>query len=99
LDADGVFRSIDPAIRALHGYTHGGLEQLGRRFDAAGNVSPHYSDSEKQEAINATTALFVLLGVTWCQIMGDDGRNPNSGSARIMERYSQIYGHEYSRLA
>ena len=37
---DGFFTAIAPHIAALHGYTHGGLEQLGRRFDAAGNVSP-----------------------------------------------------------
>jgi hypothetical protein len=45
---DGLFTSINPYIKALHGYTHGGLEQLGRRFDAEGHVRPTYRDGEKQ---------------------------------------------------
>src|SRR6185312_11121226 len=31
VDTDGMFASIKPYINALHGYTHGGLEQLSHR--------------------------------------------------------------------
>jgi hypothetical protein len=34
----GLFSQVMPYIASLHGYTHGGLEQLGRRFDENGNV-------------------------------------------------------------
>jgi hypothetical protein len=55
-NADGMFASIAPYINALHGYTHGGLEQLGRRFDATGTtIKPNYDDGEKLEIVRATT--------------------------------------------
>lgn len=45
---------------ALHGYTHAGLHQLGRRFDA-GYVKPQYADDELIEVIRVTTtALFMV---------------------------------------
>jgi hypothetical protein len=45
---------------ALHGYTHAGLHQLGRRFDS-GYVKPQYGDGELVEVIRvATTALFMM---------------------------------------
>jgi hypothetical protein len=47
----GFFAAIAPHIAALHGYTHGGLEQLGRRFDAVGNVRPTYADGAKQTCL------------------------------------------------
>ncbi len=33
----GFLRGIEPYIGAMHGYTHGGFEQLFRRFDEEGN--------------------------------------------------------------
>ena len=36
VNADGLFATIKPYINTLHGYTHGGMEQLGRRFNATG---------------------------------------------------------------
>jgi hypothetical protein len=45
---------------ALHGYTHAGLHQLGRRFDT-GYVKPKYGDDELVEVIRvATSAIFML---------------------------------------
>ena len=47
-DAGGIFATIGPYLRALHGYTHGGLEQLGRcpgelfgRREVRGHQSNH----------------------------------------------------------
>ena len=66
VDYGWFFPSIAPYIKALHGYTHGGLEQLSRRFDAGGNVAPSYSDEEKREAINAVTGHFTALAIASC---------------------------------
>ena len=60
---DGLFQALKPFITALHGYTHGGLEQLGRRFDGEGNVRPTYTDGERLEVVNATTAYLVMFAV------------------------------------
>lgn len=89
---DGLFQALKPSITSLHGYTHGGLEQLGRRFDAEGNVRPTYSDGERFELVNATTAYLVMFAVAWCQIYagGDPVSEPRS--AAIMQRYNETYG-------
>ena len=91
VDADGVFRSITPYIKALHGYTHGGLEQLGRRFDAAGNVSPNYSDGEKLVAIKSTTAHFTALSIAWCQLVSSDPPDEEPRSKAISDFYIAQY--------
>ena len=50
----------DRTLNALHGYTHVGVHQLGRRFDS-GYVRPRYSEGEIIEVIRVTTtALFML---------------------------------------
>ena len=90
--AGGFFLGVEPYIKALHGYTHGGLEQLGRRFDADGDVRPSYRDGEKSEAIRATTAHLTALTIAWCQIVSDNtsGDDPNAKS--ISDYYSSLYG-------
>jgi hypothetical protein len=45
---------------ALHSYTHAGLLQLGRRFDA-GYVKPQYSDDEIIEVIRVTTSSLFMV--------------------------------------
>jgi len=89
---DGLFQALKLFIAALHGYTHGGLEQLGRRFDAEGNVCATYTDGERFEVVNATTAYLVMFAVAWCQIYtgGDPVSEPRS--AAIMQHYSETYG-------
>lgn len=48
---------------ALHSYTHAGLQQLGRRFNA-GDVRPRYSDEEIIEVIRVvTSALFMVTNL------------------------------------
>ena len=92
IDAGGFFLTITPYINALHGYTHGGLEQLGRRFDADGNIRPTYTDGEKTEAIRATTAHLVALAIAWCQIASGDNTVDNPSAKAISDFYSRRYG-------
>jgi hypothetical protein len=89
---DGLFQALKPFITALHGHTHGGLEQLGRRFDGEGNVRATYVDGERFEVVNATTAYLVMFAVAWCQIYagGDPVSEPRS--AAIMQHYSETFG-------
>jgi hypothetical protein len=89
---DGLFQPLKPFIAALHGYTHGGLEQLGRRFDAEGNVRATYTDGERFEVVNATTAYLVMLAVAWCQIYASGNPVSEPRSAAIMQQYNETYG-------
>jgi hypothetical protein len=79
IDTEGFFPLIAQYIKALHGYTHGGLEQLGRRFNAAGDVISSYTDEEKQEFIKMTTTHFTAFSILWCQIASSD---PSDGRAK-----------------
>jgi hypothetical protein len=89
---DGLFTVIKPFINTLHGYTHGGLEQLGRRFDDQGNVRASYDDGAKMELINATTAYLVVLAVAWCQVVAGEKPEHEPRSAAIMTRYDELFG-------
>ena len=90
-DAGGIFAAIAPYINALHGYTHGGIEQLGRRFDAAGDVRANYADAEKLEAIRATTGYITALAIAWCQIISTDAPDKEPHSKAISDRYIELY--------
>lgn len=87
-----MFASIAPYINALHGYTHGGLEQLGRRFDATGDVRPNYGDGEKLEAITATTAHLTVLAIGWCQLVSTEAPEKEPRSKAISDHYNAEYG-------
>lgn len=53
----------DRTREALHSYTHGGLQQLGRRF-REGDVRPSYSGEETIEVIRVvTSALFMVTNL------------------------------------
>lgn len=88
---NGLFTILKPFITSLHGYTHGGLEQLARRFDAQGNVCATYDDGSKIEVTNATTAYLVMLAVAWCQIEAGGQPDQEPRSAAIMKRYNELY--------
>jgi hypothetical protein len=92
IDSDGFFTSVSPYIKALHGFTHGGIEQLGRRFDDSGNVSATYTDGELQEVISVTTAHLTALTVAWCQLISDSPRDQEPISTLISDKYSELYG-------
>jgi len=100
VDANGMFTSIKPYIKALHGYTHGGLEQLGRRFDATGTaVVPNYSDGVKLEAVRATTAHLTALAIAWCQIVSAEPPDKEPQSKKIMDQYVAEYSDPATALA
>jgi hypothetical protein len=88
---DPVFAGLRANVKTLHGFTHGGLEQLGRRFDAEGNLRASYSDKAKFEAIRVSAAIFALLSSIFCQAASNlpekDGR-----SAAIEGKYAELYG-------
>jgi hypothetical protein len=53
----------DRTREALHGYAHGGIHQLGRRF-RDGQVRPNYADGEIVEIIRiSTSALFMVTNL------------------------------------
>lgn len=90
-DAGGIFAAIRPYIHALHGYTHGGIEQLGRRFDAAGDIRANYADGEKLEAIRATTGYITALAIAWCQLISPEAPDKEPRSKAISDRYIELY--------
>lgn len=68
---DGIFEHLISKADGLHGLTHGGLEQVGRRFDAAGDVVPSYDEGSVRACVRAgvntgTTMLLILcrMGIT-----------------------------------
>jgi hypothetical protein len=93
----GLFTALKPHVKALHGYTHGGLEQLGRRFDSSGNVRPSYATGEKLEVVNSTTSYLVMLAVAWCQIVDGGPPEQEKHSAAIMERYNELFAAHHDR--
>jgi hypothetical protein len=51
------------ASKALHSYTHGGILQVGRRFDGS-DLKPRYSEGEVIEVIHTTTsAAFMVTNI------------------------------------
>jgi hypothetical protein len=51
----GSLNFIAPYIESLHGFTHGGIEQIGRRFDENGDIRANYDDNEKSELLEIST--------------------------------------------
>ncbi len=50
----------DAARVALHSYTHGGMQQLGRRFKGT-DLTPNYSEGELLETIRVSTSAVFLV--------------------------------------
>jgi hypothetical protein len=91
LPAGGVYSSVVPFIKTLHGFTHGGIEQLARRYDVEGSLVENYSDEEKRHMMNATTAHFILLSVTWCQLASGIPGDGQANAKDILEKYTELY--------
>lgn len=47
------------ASKTLHSYTHGGILQVGRRFDGS-DLKPRYTDGEITEVIHTTTSAIFM---------------------------------------
>lgn len=47
----------------MNSYTHGGLHQLQRRFDRAGQLNPIFVEEELREVVSGATAMACMLGI------------------------------------
>jgi hypothetical protein len=88
---DTVFGGLRANVKTLHGFTHGGIEQIGRRFDAEGNLRANYADKEKIEAIRVATATYVLLSSVFCKA-ASGVPDKDEGSKAIEAKYAELYG-------
>lgn len=91
MQSEGIFSYIVPIIKSLHGYTHGGIEQLGRRFDQHGNVRPNYPDEEKIELIELVTRVFVMLAIAYPQLVANNSEGDDPDAKAISKRYVELY--------
>jgi hypothetical protein len=91
ISGGSVFAALRANVKTLHGFTHGGSEQLGRRFDSEGNLRANYSDEDKFEAIRVGTETYARLSSIFCQaasgVSEKDGR-----SEAIEAKYAELYG-------
>jgi len=55
-----------PIWRALNGFTHTGLEQLSRRFNAEGDLVPNYSVDEVLQVLRGTTLQMAVMAQVFC---------------------------------
>jgi uncharacterized protein DUF6988 len=62
--ADKFFQDMRNLMKVLHSYTHPGLRQLGRRFTAAYQVKPNYSEADIAQGLNVANdaLMFLMLG-------------------------------------
>lgn len=88
---DLLYSGLRANVKALHGFTHGGLEQLGRRFDAEGNLRATYSDGLKTQAIRVCTATYVVVSSVFCQAASGEPKK-SERSAAIEAKYAELYG-------
>jgi len=88
---DSVFAGLRANVKVLHGFTHGGIEQLGRRFDTEGNLHANYSDGEKVEAIRVSTSTFALISSIFCQASSSAAQK-DARSAAIEAKFADLYG-------
>lgn len=88
---DTVFAGLRANVKTLHGFTHGGIEQLGRRFDSKGNLRANYSDKEKIDVIRVCTAIYVLLCSVFCKAASGTP-DKDERSTIIEAKYAELYG-------
>lgn len=63
---------------ALHSYTHGGMQQLGRRFKGT-DLTPNYSEAELLETIRvSTSAIFIVNNLVTKYLGFEDEWKQNS---------------------
>lgn len=88
-----VHAHLKSGIQAMHEFTHGGLAQVARRFDAAGDLRSTYTDGEKTEAVRATGALFALVSSLFCRLVSTNINPTNDARAVAIEaEYVELYG-------
>ncbi len=67
ISGDPVFAGLRAKVKTLHGFTHGGSEQLGRRFDSEGNLRANYSDEESSRQFALARRPTRCLSSIFCQ--------------------------------
>ena len=84
----GYFAAIVPHIHTLHGYTHGGIEQLARRYDTPdGDVKPSYPDAIKIESVKVITAHLTALAIAYCQVISPDPSGKTDPCAKAISEF------------
>ena len=91
-----LFAGLKESWRTLNGFTHGGLEQVSRRFGPSGDMEASYSDEDKISALSSATASFVLFSATFCKFTNPSGPEADPRSRVIEERCAELY---YSECA
>ncbi len=82
--------SLKPYIRSLHGFTHGGVEQLHFRFDKDGNVRPSYTDSDRAGLISLATLHFIGISIAWSQLALGPNQNSMIAAEAINAKYLEF---------
>ncbi len=74
--AGGWLQGFSKRWAALNGYTHGGLEQLGRQFRDDGNIGPNYSDEMVMELLvtSGTASLGCIIPILRRMGLGDKAK-------------------------
>jgi hypothetical protein len=88
MDAEGIFTFIAPLIKSLHGFTHGGMEQMARRINEHGDIRPNYDDNEKLELIDMITRVLTTLAIAWPQLISHEHEHL---SHNISAKYLGLY--------
>jgi len=79
--ADGWIASFIDRWATLNGFTHSGLEQLGRRFHANGNIAPNYPDGMISELVTVSGTLLIGMVMPIFRKMGFDER------AKVLDKW------------
>lgn len=80
--------TLDPPIwKALNGFTHTGLQQLSRRFNAEGDLVPNYPLDEVLQVLGSGTLLVAVMTQVFCVVIG----RKNDGD-HILESWKNSFG-------
>jgi hypothetical protein len=70
LNAEGVFLAHSQTFPTLSSYTHSGMHQIGRRFDASRDLTPNYSIVEIAEVEYACAAMVASIAFAFFKKTG-----------------------------
>lgn len=91
----GIFEHLISEADGLHGLTHGGLEQVGRRFNAARDVVPSYEEATVRSCIRAV----VNTGTTMLLILCRMGISEQTAAQARVDEYQAAFVPMLKRLA
>ncbi len=88
----GLFSIVREYMPILHGFTHGGLEHISRRFDDQGDLRASFSEEEIEEIVQAMTSHVVILAIVFCQLTSDRSDQEDPRCQGITECYIEKFG-------